>query len=109
MAVETVTVMMAAHEWSSTTSMEGIAKEQISLLPEEKRKWGVVVVHEHGGWWLAYAAIDGEVRCVGSANDAAVFPEDVKRWWQYRDTLARDVGEVYRTVNRNKKEAVVGG
>ena len=102
MAVVNISVYMDHTEWSATTSMEGLAVEQINKLEGTEQLWAVVTVHEHAGWWLSYARIKGEIRCVGSANDGAHYPEEVIRWWHYRNTLERDVGAVFRSVDRRK-------
>ena len=46
----------------------------------------LVEVYEHAGWFLSFAFIDGNVRCVSSANDAARFGEEVKEFWRRYNT-----------------------
>lgn len=95
-----VAVYMAPNEWSSRVSMRDIAIEQLDALPADYQTWSTCVVHEHGGWWLMYARVDSDVVCVGSANDQAVYPEHVRRWWHYRNELTKVVGVEYRSVKR---------
>ena len=54
--------------------MEQVAREAFETYPAAHK----VTVHEHGGWWLAYRR---DLRVVGTANDCAVFDQDVKDWW----------------------------
>jgi hypothetical protein len=76
-------IHMADDEWGNELMRE-IAKEYFANpvynngTPVEADKRPLVVrVHEHAGWSLSFAMIDGEMRCVSSANDAAEFGDKV--------------------------------
>lgn len=89
-------VRMAAHEWSSTTSMDGIAIDWFVTLSQEDRPSSSCTVNEHAGWWLMYGWINGEVRVVGSANDGACFSPEVGEWWSVRNRAEKEGAKVQR-------------
>lgn len=78
-------VYLASNEWGNTL-MTRVATDLINHeMSHEGRMPLMVVVHEHAGWALTFAHIHNEVRCVGSANDAAVYSDVVEafRTWAY--------------------------
>lgn len=69
-------VHLAADEWGNSLMRE-IAVE---LINQQYNDFYVVEVHEHGGWWLQFARFNGEVMCVGSANDSAQFTHPIRKF-----------------------------
>ena len=79
-----VWVHMAPSEWAS--HREGRIMEELALEAIERHKDKItansdvlVEVWEHGGWWLQF---NGAGQRVGSANDAASWPKNVRDWWE---------------------------
>ena len=72
-------VHLADNEWGN----ELMLKVATELLDQHRDDpYYFVTVYEHAGWFLSYARIDGEIRIVSTANDAAVFPDVVRNWWK---------------------------
>ena len=98
------TIHLADDEWS-TNLMQMIAEEAIGAW----RGYGelVVEVWEHGGWHLTFAAINGVVECVSSANDCATFSKKIKQFWSEFNTA--DKAKLVRwgpAIRREKKVKV---
>jgi len=55
--------------------MNRVARQAFETYPTADK----VTVYEHGGWWLSYRR---DMEVVGTANDCAVFSEDVHDWWK---------------------------
>lgn len=72
-------VYMAENEYDRGRLMDKIA-ESILAAPENEGKTMIVCVHEHAGWFLDYAMVDGMPRIVGTANDQVAFPPEVRAW-----------------------------
>lgn len=70
-------VRMGAKEWGSNV-MIGIANELFTL--HRDTPYLVVEVWEHGGWWLQFARLNGITTVVGTANDGAVFTDNVSQF-----------------------------
>ena len=89
-------VHLGTHVWGNC-KMELAARMMADYWYGERPL--LVVVYEHGGWWLEWLFERGEVNplLVGTANDSAVFSERVKSrrsWLSNRDetTIHRLVG-----------------
>lgn len=67
-------VKMGDKEWG-IANMIKIADEQLNL--HRDTPYLVVEVIEHAGWWLQFAKINSRTTIVGSANDAADYPDVV--------------------------------
>lgn len=72
-------VQLAPHEWSPPLDMRALACEYFQRYSERPL---IVRMCEHAGWYLTFTEIDGEVTCVGSANDAATYPRKVMDFWR---------------------------
>jgi hypothetical protein len=55
--------------------METVARETFAAYTTADK----VTIYEHGGWWLSYRR---DMQVVGTANDCAVFSDDIKDWWR---------------------------
>lgn len=94
-----LSVHMARNEWSK--DRQGRLMEELAFHYTEinKDKIGpdddiLVEVWEHGGWWVAYNKAG---LCVGSANDAAHWSDEVRQWWdRYRGAEQVYLGTVRR-------------
>jgi hypothetical protein len=79
-------VFLGPDEWSSDCGpggaplMDDVAATALAGFSPGPGDAAVVRVHEHGGWYLSYAEVDGRVRVVGSANDAAIYSPEVTAW-----------------------------
>ena len=71
------TVFLGDKEWGNE-KMIGVANSMFNVYRDTP--YLVVEVHEHGGWWLQYARINGVTTVVGSANDMACYPDHVKNY-----------------------------
>lgn len=94
-------IHLADNEYGSTL-MRTIAEEILSSHPHKERL--VVNVYEHGGWWLEYALVGGEVKIVGSANDRAQWSEPVRAWWEWWNKCK---AEYLPTIRRQAQGEVV--
>ena len=74
-----VTVFLGGNEWGNELMLK-VAEDLFSLSTDKENL--LVTVHEHAGWYLSYAMINENIRCVSSANDRAEFPEEVRRYWE---------------------------
>lgn len=72
-------IRMADHEWSSNTDMKKLAQDAINERPHTANL--VVSVQEHAGWHEDYAMQDGELICVGTANDGAAITTERRKFW----------------------------
>ena len=97
------TIHMADGEWGNTL-MQEIAESAIN----EWRGYGhlVVEVWEHGGWHLTFAAINGVLTCVSSANDCAQFDQKIKQFWSDFNCAERAKMVVWENIYRTKREKV---
>lgn len=66
-------VWLADNEYGNPL-MNRVAEEFLCDHPEVD----VVEVIEHAGWWMRYARLNGRVVVIGSANDQAVYPDEVQ-------------------------------
>jgi hypothetical protein len=67
-----VAVHLGDNEWGSDLMMRVAAGVMGSPAYAGKEPL-VVTVHEHAGWWLQFAMVDGHLTIVGTANDRARF------------------------------------
>jgi hypothetical protein len=102
-AVVTQWIHMASDEWGCNL-MDAVADEAFGKYEGDKSKL-LVEVHEHGGWYLAYAWIDGRVRVVSSANDAACFPKEVSEFWRMYNKASRTMLPTIRRGQINERQA----
>jgi hypothetical protein len=65
-------IHLADNEWGNAT-MDELAREALEDPKHPDKQPLVVTVHEHAGWFLCYAKLDGEILVVGSANDGAAY------------------------------------
>lgn len=95
--VHVLRVHLADHEWGNRL-MELVAEEALLDPAHAGRHPLVVTVHEHGGWWLSFALIDGRPSVVYTANDAAAFAGKQREFreaayradWQYLPEVWRN-------------------
>ena len=91
-------IYLAHDEWGGEV-MDRVAAERFAEYEFDKELL-LLEVHEHAGWFLAYAWIDGKPRCVSSANDAARFSDAVKEWWK---RFNNNVGSVWiKSIRRGR-------
>jgi len=82
--VTTLLIHMADDEWGNEL-MYKLAEDAIRAHPECECL--VVKVYEHAGWFLQFAMLNGELKVVGTANDGAVFSDEVRAFHR----LCRDL------------------
>lgn len=94
-------IHLADDEWGNAL-MHRVAEEALSDPRYEERQPLVVCVHEHAGWTLEFALLDGRVTVVSSANDLAVYHGDAARFREeFRDASVRFAGTIRRPVDRD--------
>lgn len=92
--VRSVRIFLADDEWSDV--MSRVAQNFI------EKNYGetplVVTVHEHGGWFLSYAMVDGNLEIVSSANGKAIYSDKVQA---FRNAIYDSEWEPYTEIRRN--------
>jgi hypothetical protein len=78
-------IQLADDEWGSPL-MEAVATSALRDPAHADKQPLVVVVHEHGGWWLAFTMLGGEAAIVYTANDVAVFRGAARKFRHRADT-----------------------
>ena len=73
-------VKLADNEWGSEL-MQQRARHELTAGVYAHLPNLAVHVDEHAGWWLTWALVDGEMVCVGTANDMAVMDGKAKEFW----------------------------
>lgn len=81
------------NEWGNEVMRE-IATHYLS----QENAPDAVEVREHGGWFLTFGYVDGELEIVGTANDRWVPPLYIREWWQERRPV------VYRFEERDDSD-----
>jgi len=97
-------IHMTDDEWGNELMLE-LATEAIQAFtgPGEL----VVEVHEHGGWFLTFARINGKIECVSSANDCAQFTQKITQFWSDYNSAGKWLKISYaRPIRREKKAKV---
>jgi hypothetical protein len=91
-------IHLAGDEWGNGLMTE-LAAEALADPRYANYQPLVVTVHEHAGWWLEFALVDGWPTVVGTANDLAVFQGTAKRFRdQYQHADVHRAGMVRRKV-----------
>lgn len=67
-------IHLANDEWGSDL-MRKVAED---YLASTSNPYAVVTVHEHAGWFLEFAKLNGRTIVVGTANDMATMSEPAK-------------------------------
>ena len=76
-------IHLGAKEYGNELMRE-VALEQLQKYPAEANL--VVHVTEHGGWFLAWTLIDGQMVVVDTANDGAILSPAAKQFWETHRT-----------------------
>jgi hypothetical protein len=92
-------VYLAAGEYDQPDATYGSLMRRIAVqLLQQPDGPTLVEVHEHGGWWLSYAWVDGRFTIVSTANDQWQAPPEIVEFWkrfnnarvEYRPAIRRE-------------------